>query len=87
MGAKVALAALIGAGLLIVSVATAHAVRLEPSVERPGAAAGTGSPRAPRLDCAEAVTGGHQAWSTASWLVGLSLIVAISRRNPARLAA
>lgn len=84
MGAKVALAALIGAGLLIVSVATAHAVRLEPSAQRSVAAASGDGQQAPQLECAGAVARGHQAWNTASWLIGLSLVFAISRRNPAQ---
>lgn len=86
MVAKVALAALISAGLLVVSVATAHAVLHEASAKRPVAAAGSDSSLVARLECAgaatSAVTGGHHAWNTASWLIGLSLVLAISRRSP-----
>ena len=87
MAAKVALAALISVGLVIVSVATASAVRLESSANRAVAAAGTGDPGGARLECAGAVSSANYMWNTASWLVGLSLVWAISRRTPAQATA
>ncbi|HTV18597.1 MAG TPA: hypothetical protein VMG12_08005 [Polyangiaceae bacterium] len=84
MAAKVALATLIGIGLLVVAVAAAHVVLAESSAS---AAASTtvvadcvyGLGDASTCDGAE--RRGHLAWNAASWLIGLGLVVAVGRRG------
>jgi hypothetical protein len=90
MAAKVALAVLIGIGLSIVSIASAHAVSSgwsAPAVAgMPLLADCSGSAAGGRIDCAghgcsASAPGGQLAWSAASWLVGLGLVVSIGRRG------